>query len=427
MKFGGVDKSSIATALILMMGAAGGLGLATLAVEPPAWLVPDGDADLQAASLVGGGHEHSGGSELRFTLGGPYDGPSNADAVLAACPGNVAAATPCYTRTLNDILSARGSETAFAVLDEMSKRNVDVALAGHVIAHDMGAQALRVYGSIEETLRTCSYKVFQGCFHGAIQAHFRTLDRIDEQAVRELCPAGDPFRAYVCLHGVGHGLMLATGYALNESLQLCDATGDSFASSSCHGGVFMQNFAGWKESREPATADHASHGGKRPDRYWIDTADWNFPCNVIDDDYQWSCWYFHTSVVLTLNGQDFDDADARCRALNGTLLTACYRSLGRDASVYRNYDATTASQICMRAPPAGQGPCVRGIVANSILYYATPEAGIPICRAIADDVKLDCYEELATQGRTMAPDRMDEVCASAEPDYIKNCQEKARL
>lgn len=423
MRLGGLNSGAIASALILIAGAAGGLGLAALATAPPSWLVPD---DIEAASLdAHGGHEHGDATALRFTLGGPYTGPSDADAVLAACPGSVVAATPCYTRTLNDLLAARGSEAAFDVLDEMSKRNVDVALAGHVIAHDMGAQALRVYASIDEALRTCSHKVFQGCFHGAIQAHFRSLDRIDERAVATLCPTDDPFRSYVCLHGVGHGLMLATGYALNESLGLCDATGDSYASGSCHGGVFMQNFAGWKESREPAVAGHASHGDKPAERYWIDPGDLNFPCNIIDADYQWSCWYFHTSVVLTLNGQDFDDANARCRALNATLHTACYRSLGRDASVYRNYDATAASQICMSAPASGQGPCVRGIVANSILYYATPDAGIPVCRAIGEAVKLECYAELAIQGRTMAPDRMAEVCASAEPEYVQTCQEKA--
>lgn len=354
----------------------------------------------------------------------PYAGASNATSVLAACPGAVTASIDCYTKQLKRLMAARGAVPAFDVLDAMTKSNTEIDLASHPIAHDLGINALDVYGDINTTLRNCSYKVFAGCFHGALQAYFVSLPKVDDAAVQGLCPADDAFRQYTCLHGMGHGLTLALHYDLNASLQRCSSLEGRFAESSCTGGVFMENFAGWRETQDKAaSAVHEHLGGHSgAERYWIDPGDVAFPCDVVGARYQWDCWIFHTSVVLFLNGGNFSDAIARCAQLPDVPQEACFRSLGRDASSYRARDPLAGAEICTRATRPGQGHCARGFVADSIVFFADPEAGLPICRFFPDALKLDCYQEIGIQGRSIAPGRLATVCAQAESAFVEACR-----
>ena len=50
------------------------------------------------------------------------------------------------------------------------------------------------------------------------------------------------FLLYQCIHGLGHGLMIYTGYDLPVSLKTCDGLRHGLRPVSCSGGVFMENF-----------------------------------------------------------------------------------------------------------------------------------------------------------------------------------------
>lgn len=356
-----------------------------------------------------------------------YAGPTDGAGVVAACPGAVHAELSCYTTVLEKLLAAKGSEAAFDALDTMTKQSKEIDAASHPIAHELGMYAFVVHGTINETLRTCSFKVFAGCFHGALQAYFFTLPKIEETTVARVCPMEDAFRAYTCLHGLGHGLMLATGYDLHQSLAFCDAVDGRYGQGSCYGGVFMENFAGWSESQDKsATAVHEHLGGHAAaERYWLDPSDPSFPCDAVGAKYQWDCWYFHTSVVLYFNRGNFSDVIRRCAELGSDVANACYRSLGRDVSSYSGREPAQAALVCGSAPPAGQGPCARGFVADSIVFFATPDAGLPICRALPETLKADCYHELAVQGHAIAASRMGDVCDRAEPAFVDECRRTA--
>ena len=49
------------------------------------------------------------------------------------------------------------------------------------------------------------------------------------------------FNYYQCEHGLGHRLMLYTGYELPLALTMCHGLADEFEQVSCSGGVFMEN------------------------------------------------------------------------------------------------------------------------------------------------------------------------------------------
>ncbi len=60
-------------------------------------------------------------------------------------------------------------------------------------------------------------------------------------SARALWCGGSDFIAYQCVHGLGHGLMIYTGYDLPLALATCDKLATSWDQTSCTGGVFMEN------------------------------------------------------------------------------------------------------------------------------------------------------------------------------------------
>lgn len=354
----------------------------------------------------------------------PYDGPREPGALLAACPDRgTMAGIDCAVGLLKRLLAAEGSEVTFTVLEQMAALDSFVNAQSHRMAHELGWHALDVYGSVEEALRTCSYKVFAGCFHGALQAYFLSVPELDPPRIVGICPSDNAFRQYTCLHGLGHGLMLATNYAMNRSLQLCDALDGFFAQGSCHGGVFMENIVAYIDYRVSGTTHtHGGHGGHGVPAFVVDPDDPYFPCDAVGAQYQTTCWLIHTSLILFYNGGDFRDGARKCDGAVPHTPT-CYRSLGRDASGYTNRDVAKGVEYCSYATPEGRAYCIRGFVAESVLNYATPEAGLPVCRAMPEVDKAPCYEEMAVQGSTMvSPEVMAQVCARAEQGYEDDCR-----
>jgi hypothetical protein len=356
---------------------------------------------------------------------GPTDGPGVA-AACAAAPDRVA----CATQALVRLLAAHGSGPAFDALEALGASDALYAGQGHPMAHVLGRSALDAYGSIRLALQECSYKVFAGCFHGALQEHFERLQAVDEGSVQGLCPSDNAFRQYTCLHGVGHGLMLATRYDLPRSLALCDALEGSFAQGSCHGGAFMENIVGYFDSLQGAHHHDHDHGDGAPVVYAVDRARPAYPCDASAEHTQGTCWLMQTSLVLHFNGGDFRAAAQVCARDAGLHADACFRSLGRDAASYTKRDAAAVAGHCAHAPPEGNGRalCIRGFVAESVLHYASPEAGLRACAALPQQDKGACYDEVGVQGRGMRDaDAMAQACAQAEPGWEKTCRAGALL
>jgi hypothetical protein len=410
-----------ATAALVPLGNPG--GQAPLARGPDA---PQGP-DPQDGSTTAGG---SAGAARSIVGLEPYDGPLDAKAVFAACPGDVGSQLACYTGALEDLLRGKGSEAAFTVLEDMGRLNPGVSQQAHKVAHDLGRYAFEAYGTIEETLRTCSYKVFQGCFHGALQAYFEGVgEALGPQHVTGLCPSDNQFRQYTCLHGTGHGLFLATKHDLFRSLSLCDALSGYFAVGSCQGGAVMENVVGYFDFRAGA----AHHHGPGPPEPWeavyhVNASDYMYPCNAMQEHQKTNCWLMQTSLILYFNGVSFANATEVCDQVPSPQDINCFRSLGRDASAYANRDVAVGMRHCGHGDAEGRAYCVRGFVAESVLNYASPEAGLPVCRAFSAVDKPPCYEEMATQGRTMVgSEGMAAVCAQAEEGYESDCRRGAGL
>lgn len=112
------------------------------------------------------------------------------------------------------------------------------------------------------------------CYHhGILERAFNGADSRAELArrARTLCRT-DVLRSFGYLHrqrnhGLGHGLMIQTGYDLPTALAICAALPTAWDRPTCSNGVFMEN------------ADTRSGSRSR----WLDDDDPLYPCGIVSE------------------------------------------------------------------------------------------------------------------------------------------------
>src|SRR6185295_8507310 len=101
------------------------------------------------------------------------------------------------------------------------------------------------------------------------------------------------FQQSQCLHGIGHGIMAWSGYALPDALRHCDALEPG--RQPCYTGVFMENIVGSLDSH---------HSGQPAGSRYLSN-DPQYPCTIVDDKHKESCYLLQTSRMLQLFGPNF--------------------------------------------------------------------------------------------------------------------------
>ncbi len=391
--------------------------------------------DDHEADHAGEGHEAHGGHGT--TLVGirgksivgnsSYYGPATGEAIALHCETIGQPNADCWVHFLTEYLVAYGSVPAFEQLNDLARTTPAADSMGHTLAHSLGHAAYQAYGlDIGLTLRECSYEVFQGCIHGALQAHFNDLAQqglpLDRAALDSVCGyATTSFESYACVHGLGHGVMMYEAYDLHAALDRCYLMSDRGDRTNCYGGVFMENIVAYFASLEPDNAVH-THDGKEP-TFWVDADDPAYPCNTVMDPYQPMCWRMQTSLILFFNQGDFR-ATARVCDEAGRHNLACYESLGRDAVPYSNRNPATMSLWCSSGDAEEQDSCVRAFTNGMILHFNTPKAGLDLCPQLPVKDKQSCYLATGRQAsRMMGVADAEALCSTAEPGFVAACNE----
>ena len=155
----------------------------------------------------------------------------------------------CLEQAYGNLAFYAGPKRALAVLEEKVGSTTN---ACHRMAHIIGAASLvRFERNVGRTFAEGSSVCASGYYHGVLE---RSLVNVADRSAsvlggiaRGLCDEPEVKALaeleYQCLHGLGHGLMITTGYNLPVSLQVCDHLADEWESSSCNGGVFMENIS----------------------------------------------------------------------------------------------------------------------------------------------------------------------------------------
>ena len=204
-------------------------------------------------------------------------------------------------------------------------RRPNAAVAGdcHRIAHRMGSAALsRFKDKVAPAFIAGSPVCASGYYHGIIERAFlgQPTNKLGVVA-RQMCTDSQitkqTFLLYQCIHGLGHGLMIYTGYDLPLSLTTCKGLRTDFDKISCSGGVFMENFS-------------SSYGVTSK---YLRKNDPIYPCNdKISDPYKVQCYGLVTANLLKTTGYDQKKTAAGCKRSEPEWVGTCFESFGRDVS-----------------------------------------------------------------------------------------------
>ena len=267
------------------------------------------------------------------------------DVKLAECD---ASDWDCYEQAYGNMVYEEGPKPALAKLD--AELRTDAAVQGncHRIAHRMGSAGLARYEdnvarAFVEGSPTCA----SGYYHGIAERAF--LGTPDDQlatVASQLCAdrtiENDKFLFYQCLHGLGHGLMIYTGYELPLSLKTCDELRDEFSQVSCTGGAFMENF-------------NSSYGVRSK---YLRSRDLIYPCKRSPSATSSTAT---CSCPRILQGVGHDSARRRsgAGASEPAWVRTCFESFGRDVSGNAGRTAPDAQEVPLRGGQRGRLPLRR--------------------------------------------------------------------
>jgi hypothetical protein len=302
---------------------------------------------------------------------------------LNACFAQGSAEVDCLDGLFHGYLADHSTTDALSLLQCLMDNDSGVLADCHAVSHAIGRETIRIVGTVDAAFRACNETCSSGCYHGAMERFLRgdssdtnhiTLQEIETKAVSACDPTLDKALLFQCLHGLGHAIEYASGYALRPSLSICDELSSDFAQSSCWGGVFMENLV----SASPDVRD-------------VSPTDPLYPCDDVDDRYRDQCYLNQTSRMFDMGLDPAKILDA-CRGA-GTHAEACVQSLGRDISNgARTGQARTVSSTCELAQAELRAACSRGVVYALIDNTWDAQYAFPYCTTYADPSDVaSCY------------------------------------
>jgi cytochrome c553 len=349
-----------------------------------------------------------GGSAAgRSGTGGAAVGPFRPDSTrLEGCLD-----TDCRRQAFGNVAYREGARAALDLFEEKMD-DAPVEADCHRIAHTIGAASLEYYeGSVAKALANGRSTCWSGYYHGVVERSFVGSSRAElPERSRAICKDPDirrtSFLAYQCVHGLGHGLMIHTGYDLPGSLGVCDQLETGWDADSCEAGVFMENIS-------------SSYGIKSR---WLRDDDLIYPCNDIAEKYKLYCYLMVTSRILEANGYDWRATVATCRKSDRGWVATCFQSLGRDASGSTRQNAAKIVDLCGLAGDMAR-ECIYGAARDITSNDASPRRAKALCESAATALRGHCYEGIGTivggfhayrEGRRAA-------CRALTTRYYRDC------
>ena len=333
---------------------------------------------------------------------------------LSSCSSNDQS---CIQQAFGNIAYFQGPKVALALF---AKRYGDYSDPNcHPVAHRIGSATLaRDHGNVSRAFAEGSSACFSGYYHGILERALLSVKSFDAatlaQVGRRLC--ADPevrssrWLTSACTHGLGHGLMITTGYDLPLALKVCDRLGSDSDNRSCNGGVFMENLS--------TTFGVLSR--------YLHEDDPLYPCDAVAASDKFECYELVTShIVRAVNGDWKKTAETCAEAKDGWSFT-CFWSLGRDADSQAHYQPVGVRQICaLAAPYHGDGMCLMGASMTMVKNFESGKQAGVLCNSIAVGLRGSCYYAagsiMAQYGPTAKARRQNCAATTGVHEYRRLC------
>ena len=323
----------------------------------------------------------------------------------------------CLEQAFGNLAYKEGPKPALALFDRQRAADKIVAADCHRIAHMIGSASLAHFrGNVALTYSRGSASCASGYYHGILERAFARVDteRGLVRVARSICRGAGVrrmgFLDYQCTHGLGHGLMIQTGYDLPTALAVCGQLPTRWDEVSCTGGVFMENGSTVYGLRSP----------------WVKDDDPIYPCNHIKRRNEASCYLRVTTQILRTNRFNWPDTAAKCRALAHVWARYCFRSYGRDIVTYTGGKSGWMLRLC-RLAGASEGDCLYGAARSIADRDARADGAGAFCRRAPRLHQAGCFAGLGVVVGLLEPTeraRM-EACRRLTVHYARACAEAA--
>ena len=308
------------------------------------------------------------------------------DTVLADCAADD---WPCHEQAYGNMAFTAGPEAAVAAVEEALPTDAAVQGDCHRIVHTIGSAALvRFEGDVGEAFAHGTATCASGYYHGILERAFAGAASRDDaaQTAGGLCRGEKieetEFLLYQCVHGLGHGLMIYSGYDLPWALSVCDGLRTDWDQTSCTGGVFMENIS-------------SSYGITSK---WVREDDPIYPCPAMKQRHKLYCYLMVTSRVNQLNGFDWSATAKTCRTkAERDWVATCFESYGRDASGQSQQDPDEVARICL-IPERERDvlSCLYGAARDLAYFDTTGERARALCSQVERRYQAECFFGIGT-------------------------------
>ncbi|MDP2711141.1 MAG: cytochrome c [Solirubrobacteraceae bacterium] len=326
--------------------------------------------------------------------------------------------TECFEQSFGNLVFNDGPKPALDLLQRMLATNTTVASDCHRITHRMGSAALKRFDDdVAQAFIAGSPVCWSGYYHGIVERAF--LGQPDDKlavVARQLCSDqrinSQRFLAYQCIHGLGHGLMIYTGYDLPGSLKTCDGLRSGFDRVSCSGGAFMENFT-------------SSYGVTSK---YLRKDDPIYPCNRVAQRHKLYCYLLVTSNILRLEGYDLQKTADACPRSEPAWVSTCYESFGRDVSGMAGNDATKALENC-RLAKRHESDCLYGVARDVVSSDAGGARGGRFCARAPKPHREHCFEGVGSVLGSIetTSEALRERCREVSGRHARGCLRGAGL
>lgn len=287
---------------------------------------------------------------------------------------------PRYEEKKDELLALMKKENPRVALERLrAEIETDDALSRscHSLVHEIGREAYREYGDVGEAMKYRDEVCNSGYLHGIIETRFSESEDVfsDMQTMCDEYREGS-FLSWQCNHGLGHGVMFYTANDLPRSLDMCDALGNSFASSNCANGVFMENF----------NADQKLHLSE-----FLKEEDPFYPCMKQAERYKTDCYAYAPTYFLSLHQDDYAGALEWCRGAEAGFEAVCAYGVGTQTMKENLNDPEFVESTCMGGEPEQREPCVQGMTALYISHEGALEPARGLCAKLEPSNRGACY------------------------------------
>jgi mono/diheme cytochrome c family protein len=326
----------------------------------------------------------------------------------------------CYEQAFGNLAYYQGAKVALtrfaAAIDTIPAVHDDC----HLIAHAIGAGAYVRYrdpGKAFVAAGTLATTCNSGFYHGVLQRALHGVQQGQVLAVAKRLCSGKAvnttfFVLTQCIHGLGHGLMIYSGYDLPKALATCDSLPERFQQATCTGGVFMEN-------------NFTSLGIPSP---WLKANDPLYPCDWVKPKDKTLCYEGVTGHLLDVTHYDWRKTAAWCWKSDKGWIATCFQSMGRDASGWTLQNPSKIFEICKLAG-AKEIECVYGAARTIVADDAGARRASPFCSQAPASMQGYCFRGLGSVLGGFHPQQAARraACRAAVPQrYWTDCFQGAR-